>query len=522
MCLLALSQCANPLAPTGGPRDEDPPRVIQEESTPNGQVRFRPEAIELTFDEWVKVQDAFRQIVISPPLAGKYEVKLRKRTVVLSFAEGEVLRDSATYVINFGEAIKDLTEGNPAEDLRFVFSTGDQIDSLTLSGTLADAYTGKAIENGLLLLYENTADSVVRTERPFYFARTNKSGQFHLTNLKPGRFKAAALVDADLNYLYNQATEVFGFLDTLVHVSAENTDSLKLRLSVKSPPMRRVGLDTSVYGRTKLVLNQSASLLSYQTDSLLAAVRSEISKDTLFLWAAAETPWVLRVNYDTIRRDTLRMYRAQGVPPALKVYLPAKPPRHNPGTALSLPFNQPLLRVDTALISLLADTLLKKTAFQLSLDSISPREARLRASWQENKPYVLQILPGAFTSWFGQTNQDTLVYSFSTDLRKNYGNLTLNFDDYRPDRQYVVRVLEKSGREIKTLVLSGQTSYQFEINALASGLYVLEIISDENANGRWDPGDYDLKRQPEPVQIKTLEQLRPNWDLEVDISGKEE
>lgn len=516
--LLILASCANPLSPTGGPRDEAPPELVAEGSTPAGQTRFRPREIALAFNEWVKIQDAYRQIVVSPPLQYRYEVKLRKKTVILAFDEREQLRDSATYVVNFGSAIRDLTEGNAAENLQFVFSTGDQIDSFSVSGRLVDAYTGKPIDGALFLLYENAADSVVRTERPFYFGRANKNGQFKVSNLKGGRFKAAALVDADLNYLYNQPTEAFGFLDTLIAID-ENTarDSLLLRLSVKPLPFRRVGVDTASYGRVKVAFNQRADLVSRAADSLAYPLAVQTDKDTLLLWSAARSPWQLTLSADSAYLDTLSIQPRSGQPAPLKAAPAPKALRLNPGLPLTVAFNQPIRAFDTSRMSLLVDTLRLPARFSVGADTLRPRQALVSAAWQENKPYALQWLPGAVTDWFGQTNADTVSYTFTIDARKNYGNLVLRFTDYPPRQQYLVRVLEKSGREAAVLTLYGQAYYEFALNSLASGIYVLETIYDENRNGRWDAGDYDLKRQPERVSIRELDPLRPNWDLELDI-----
>ena len=126
--------------------------------------------------------------------------KLKK--LRFEFAEEEVLKEDATYSINFGDAVKDLTEGNPVPNFKFVFSTGDFIDSLKMEGTIVDALTGKPVEDVLYMLYKNLADSVVQTEKPFYFGKSDKTGTFTIENIKAGQYKAFALEDQDVNYLY--------------------------------------------------------------------------------------------------------------------------------------------------------------------------------------------------------------------------------------------------------------------------------------------------------------------------------
>jgi uncharacterized protein (DUF2141 family) len=516
---MLLAGCANPIAPTGGPRDEVPPSLITAESTPGEQVRFRPEAIELTFNEWVKVQDPYKQIIISPPLQHRFDVSIRKRTVILAFDDREQLRDDATYVINFGTAIKDLTEGNAAKDLRFVFSTGDQIDSLSVAGRVVDAYTAAPVENALFLLYENVADSVVRKERPFYFGITNKQGQFSISNVKAGQFKVAALLDADANYLYNQPTEPFAFSDSLLTIGPEPSDSLLMLLSVKPLPLRILSADTSAYGRCKLVFNQPppANLLLL-VDSLTTELYTDRAGDSLFIWKNTDSSWQLRVQLDAARTDTLKIFSpTKGEAPVAEAIPMPVNYRHNPGLPLRLNYNLPIAALDSSRVRLLADSMQKETPFVLSVAPDRIRTLEIRAGWGDNTPYQLQLFPGAVSTLFGTSNTDTLIVSFTTDSRKNFGNLLLEFNDYDPDQQFIAIIKKKGGAESGRFVLRGEKNYRHSLPSLSPGAYELELIHDRNRNGRWDGGDYDAGIQPEPVKISSLEQLRANWDLEVTV-----
>ncbi|MEZ4985296.1 MAG: Ig-like domain-containing protein [Saprospiraceae bacterium] len=169
-----LVGCANPMAPVGGPKDEQPPRIDSLRSTPDMQTNFRPQTIELTFDEWLKLDQPNQKVVISPPIQG-YVVRLKGKTVIVDLGDKDTLRANVTYVVQFGDAVKDLTEGNAVKDLRYVFSTGPYIDSLTLGGKVVDAYTGEPQSGVLVMLYDNLADSVFRKERPFYFSKTGRT-----------------------------------------------------------------------------------------------------------------------------------------------------------------------------------------------------------------------------------------------------------------------------------------------------------------------------------------------------------
>ena len=229
--VLLFNSCAQVGRLTGGPEDETPPALIEEESTPSLQTNFTKQTIKLAFDEWLKLDNNyFKEVVISPPLLYNPEIKLKGKSVLFSFHEDEVLKEEATYTINFGKAIKDLTVGNVVDNLRFVFSTGPFIDSLEVKGTVIDVEEGKGVADALLMLYDNLADSVVRTERPFYFARTDKSGNFKIENVKSDTFKVVAMVDNNFNYFFDLEKEKIGFLEEPIILPDSNLTSLNLTL----------------------------------------------------------------------------------------------------------------------------------------------------------------------------------------------------------------------------------------------------------------------------------------------------
>ncbi|MEL6922896.1 MAG: Ig-like domain-containing protein, partial [Bacteroidota bacterium] len=187
---ILLSDCATPGNPDGGPRDEQPPQLDSLSSTPNYQTNFTKQRLEFTFDEWVKLNNPVKEVLVSPPFIKSLNLTIRKKTVRVEFPEDEELKENTTYTINFGDAIQDLTESNPVPDFRFVFSTGDEIDSLSINGSIKDAITGEPVPDVRVFLYYNQADSVVRTIKPYYFAKADKNGSFKIENLPAATFKA--------------------------------------------------------------------------------------------------------------------------------------------------------------------------------------------------------------------------------------------------------------------------------------------------------------------------------------------
>ena len=138
-----MTRCANQVAPTGGPKDTSPPKVVQ--AVPeNRSVGFNERRIEITFDEYVTLNNASQQVLFSPPLTNKPDIKLGNKTVVIKLKEE--LRPNTTYTIQFGEAVKDLHEGNIFKDYAYSFATGETLDTLTLAGKVIDAATQKPVD----------------------------------------------------------------------------------------------------------------------------------------------------------------------------------------------------------------------------------------------------------------------------------------------------------------------------------------------------------------------------------------
>jgi hypothetical protein len=519
-----LSQCASPLPPVGGGKDETPPQIDTAKSTPNLQTNFQKQRIELAFDEWVVLEDVFNQVVISPPLEYNYEVTLRGKTLRFDFAPEEELRPEATYTINFGEAVKDLNEKNPAEDLRFVFSTGPFLDSLQLAGQVVDAFTEEPIEGAVFMLYENQADTVVRTERPFYFARTNKDGRFRIENVKAGVFKGFALEDANFNYLFDQATERIGFPDSLITMSTDTSSRIQVQLFEEEAPLRLQDSEQR-YGLVKMFFNKKPIDYELSYPDLGQQVVEEFDKDTLKFWyhMPEAQPWRIIVRKDTFLQDTIQVetegrpdFLAEAKLTALNLKGGTTVTKINPTRSLPINFNLPIDSVSRTDIRLFEDTLRTEIPFTLTKDSLNPRVVELGARWKEKVEYEVIFYPGSVASIYGITNADTIAQRLKVEELKRFGNIILKVDSLDATASYVLELLEKK-KVVATIPIRQQASFERTFTAFAPGEYTVRIITDDNGNGRWDPGNYDERRQPEKVYRRKLDALRANWDLEVTI-----
>jgi hypothetical protein len=522
--LIGCWSCANIVPLSGGEKDTTPPQLIKEASTPNFQTEFKKQPIVLAFDEWLTLKDAFNQVVVSPPLEYPFELSLKKKAARFTFDGREQLRENATYTINFGDAITDFTEGNVVPDLRFVFSTGRFIDSLEVKGTVVDAITGSPMENMRVMLYTNKADSVVRTERPFYFSKTDKSGGFRIQNVREDSFKVFVLDNSGLDYLYNSEEEQIGFLPEPIFVSLRSQPRLSLQVFKEDPPFRDLRSDKKTQGVFKITYNQAPDYLLTKVEDSSWTIYSESNKDTLQVWyqpGQSDTTELYTI-LDNEIIDTFLLFEPSTTNTGamtlnIATSASASPLALNPLRPLRLSFNQPLLTVDSSLIQLLEDTLQTPMQATYQIDSLNPKDLLISYSWKSNLLYRLELDSSALKSWLDAAS-DTIRFTYTAQDPANFGNIKLSLTDLDSTQQYVLQLKDQNKDIGQPLIIQEQRIFQYSFNALPAATYQLLLTIDENRNGRWDTGNYDAKRQPEKQLKQTLEPLRANWDLEAVIS----
>ena len=212
--MVFLADCAKIGSPSGGPRDETPPRV--EKSKPlNRSVNYNGSRIEITFDEFIRTDAISQELIVSPPFEERPEIRLRGKTLVIEWEED--IRDSTTYTFSFGESLKDLNEGNILRNYEFVFSTGGHLDSLAVLGTVVKSFDlVPHEENVFLMLYSNLSDSAPLLEVPDYVGKADANGNFLINNVRPANYRLFALQDLNRNYKYDVPEEYIGFLDSAI------------------------------------------------------------------------------------------------------------------------------------------------------------------------------------------------------------------------------------------------------------------------------------------------------------------
>lgn len=522
-----FAACANIGNPTGGPEDKQPPILNVDESTKNFQTNFKKQEITLVFDEFVELKDIFTQVVVTPPLQNRWQLTNKLKTVTFEFDKDEELRPEATYIINFGEAIRDYNAGNTVKDLRFVFSTGSFIDSMEVSGLIVDAITGEPAEDVLLLLYDNLADTVVRTEKPFYFARTDKTGAYTIQNVKSDTFKVFAIKDEDLNYLFNQETELIGFPDSIFYLSEKNETLPTIGVFKERPAMKLAPPNNQKYGLVRLKFNQEPFDVDIVQEDIGQQIIFEPEQDSIKVWYNQEdtSSWRMFLAQGDDFRDTFLVE-----PPDKNAFLKkdslkrvntrtGKQIKVNPTKPIKILFNHPLATIDSSKVFLLEDSIRASVIPQWSTDL---RALSASYNWKETITYEVELLPEAITDIYGLKNQDTIRQSYQIMERKNFGAINLQVVDLDSSAHYVINLYFKNKTNlVSSYPLSKVSTFEKKLETLPAGTYIVEIVTDLNANGRWDSGSYDLKLQPEPIFTKSLRELKENWELDEKITYKE-
>lgn len=521
--IMSMISCAQQSSPQGGPRDEVPPGILTESSTENEQVHFKKQNIKLVFDEFVDINRPNTSVVISPPMDVNPKIYARGKEIRIEMAETEELKENATYVINFGNSIRDYTEGNEIENYSFIFSTGPYIDSLSISGTVVDAYTGEPAEETLVMLYDDLADSVVYNSRPFYFARTEENGSFVINNMRSDSFKLFVLKDENVNYLYDLDTEPIGFLDSIIFISADTlSSSYDLELFSPILPFDLVEYDAKTFGQISLVFNQASDSVNVKTNKELTYFKSEVSGDSLIVWYDLEEDMGIELMiehpeyYDTlkirqlsrsefIKESSLKLIRNNlGKNDILK-----------PKSPFILKFDFPLKDIDQDKCHLSLDSVEIENV-QFAIDSIQTNKVILQHDFIVDSTYQVKLDSGAVNSIFGLVN-DSIVETLRLGNEDNFGKIRVRIATLDFNSNYIVEFMRGKNVMRKDIVTAETKILLYEL--LTPEKYSLRVTKDDNKNGKWDPGSYINKTFSERIGSMELEEVRAGWENEVVLSS---
>lgn len=498
--LLMVFNCANRGNPSGGEKDSTPP-VIRKTSPENFSVNFNSDEIVITFDEYVKIKNIQKNLIISPPMdPGPVITPLGGASKEIKIRIIDTLSENTTYAINFGESIVDNNEENPYPYYRYVFSTGTEIDSLSVTGSIMDALELTTDQYISVMLYEvdsTYSDSLIFKEKPRYITNTlDSTTTFTINNIKAGTYKLVAMKDENSNYTFQPAQDKIGFVDQAIQVPTDTTFMIKLfkeELDFKVFSPRMESGQKITIGHQGKALDVEMSVLNEGLDNIEFRQTKASDKDSIYYWYRPKIELdsiLLEVRNNTyIDSFTVRIRDMQKDTLEVKA---ARSGTLNFDDTYEIGANVPIEEIDQELISLMAkDSSLIN--FQMELDSLM-NVLKINFEKSENNSYKLQLLPGALKDFFGDTN-DTLNYSIRTKSYADYGNMRVQL----VNAQYpsIVELVNSRNEVERSFYATRPETIDFE--NLEPGLYQLRVIHDENGNGKYDTGNFLKGIQPEKV-----------------------
>ena len=453
-CLLismGFYSCANIIPPGGGLRDTLAPRLITA-FPKDSALNVTSSNIILSFDEYIQLQNTNENLIISPNPKNMPLVDYKLHNVTIKLKDS--LEKNTTYSFNFGNALKDVNEGNVAKELTYVFSTGKTIDSHVYNGSVLLAETGKPDSTLIVVLHNNLTDSSIQKNKPRYYSKINSKGNFSFKFLPEGKF-SVYVVPNDFTKRYDDSTKVFAFLNEPILINGNTrTDTLYAFQEFKKKEPKAISTSNNTNSNKPKATTEDKRL------KYSANLESGGQQDLL--------------------------------------------------SPLELEFARPLKSWDSSKIVLL-DTLYKPIiGYKLSIDT-SNKKISLEYPWKEKQEFRLIVSKDAVIGTMGieLTKSDTAKIFTKRDAE--YGSCRLRFINVDLSIHPVLQLLV-DGKIFESIPI---TAKELIRKRFKPGEYECHILFDANQNGKWDPGSFRDKKQPEKVKALNKKLVvRPDRDTD--------
>jgi len=565
--ILLSYACANKAqGPTGGPKDITPPSVLKSYPA-NGSLNFKKKQILIDFDELVSVEKANENVLISPPQVKPPDVKSFGKRVTVEF--NEPLFDSTTYTINFDNAIVDLNEKNAIKNYFFSFSTGNEIDTLKIAGTVINAEDLNPMSGIFVGIYKETSDTVF-SKKPFLrIGKTDENGRFSINNIKKGAYKVFALGDANRDYFF-QPGEGLALYDSLVVPTTRieqmqdtvwkdtvTVDSIRTYMGTRFLPddltlryfkeskkrqylvknERKEPFVFSLFFNTVMKELPKIKPLNFEWEGKYLLQKNN-AMDSLTYWITDSLVWktdTLKMTVSYMKTDSvfnlvpttdtlnISMRKARLNPKARLAKKPTdlkvEPLKYLNNIAstfeiynpIILNFEAPLSDIDISKIKLnqKIDTTFKSIPFKWRQIDSTKMNFAIDYKWVAENSYELNIDSAAFKSIYNKIS-NKFSGQFKIRSLDEYSSVKMFLAEFNP--KAVLQVLDS-----KDVVLASKPASEkgTVIQYLKPGDYYVRMFLDNNGNGKWDSGDLASRLQPEEVFYypKKLT-IMANWEFE--------
>lgn len=516
-CRLLIS-CAQFVPPTGGKKDENIPKLIK--SVPkSGQKNYKDKTISLEFDELVDVSSLRQELLIVPETEGTFNIKAKSKNVIIKF--DKAFRDSTTYTINFRKGIKDLNERNESKNLKLVFSTGNNIDSLKIEGIIKGLLTNQPILEAHVALYKIQDSLDLKKTKPNYFSKSDSSGHYHFENIKSGKYRIYAFMDKNNNLRYDTKTEEIGFSnDTIIlNKNINNVNLFIANANNEKPKNQKVFpraedftilFDKNIKSFLVKFENKKDSIPYYGDKKELKFYNSTQRTDTLkvnitVIDSSENTlNYVQKIKFKELekKRKEKKEYLTFNIKPKYGEVI-------DKDLKFEISFDSPIITFDITKLKILSDTIKEE---KLENNNITWNKSKTKIVINKiinsEREIKIEMNRGTFINIKGDSS-DKMTIKYPLIKTENYALIEGEFEEKKTKK--IIQIIND-----KYEIISEQiTKEKFLFQNIKPGIYLLRIIKDLNNNGYWDYGNIEKNIQPEevifydePIRLKANFEIR--------------
>ena len=550
--LLCAFSCAQVKPLTGGEKDTIPPNIIK--SIPERfSTNTNSDYFFFEFDELIDASTLREKLIISPFYNGSFEVKTKKNTITIFF--DSLFEDNTTYIFNFADGVTDVTERNPSLNSKFVFSTGDKIDSSYVSGVIHNPLKNELVEGALVGLYNKEDSLDLFHKKPVYFSLTDEDGRFRIENLKKDEYTIYAFFDENNNLQAEYKKELFGFLEESIligdsienlYIPIFNEDLTNLELLRKRE--RGSVVDLVYNKKIKEYKVSCVENISYglSDNNLLSVYRNKVQKDSVFLKVSVKD-----VN-NYIAEDSFYIKFGEEINTNNETKSSFKLKSNNADDSIEfkLETNKPLIKYSIDNVEIKYDTVAlpkKFYGYYTKKKSNNLIEGKMFIQVDSASKYIEKIKKDIIADSLGFEN-DSIYKSVSgyykrlntsklsleikkgsiitidndsiktikEDLRIRgkdyYGGLSGSVVNIENNKNIIVELVNEKFTQIINNKMKG---YSFDFQNIPPGKYYLRVIEDKNNNYEWDY--YSIKKKIDSERITyypELIEVLSNWTIE--------
>jgi len=495
MTVLMLCACARIVKPPGGEKDTIAPQVL--ESKPHHKsVNFDGNKIIIEFNEFIKIDDIENQLVISPILDPKPDIYMKGKKLVIRL--NAPLSEESTYNFNFGDALKDITEGNPLSNFQYTVATGAVLDSMSISGKAIDAFTGEGSEEMWVLLYKESSDTTFRKRKPDYIAKTRDDGTFVFNGLPNINFEIYALDDQNSNLIYDLPNEKIAFLDSVIKIDTSNIYDILLNTFVEKEDkamvtgIKQTGYSSFTINYSEYVENSSISTL--EGVDISTEMHNSGEKEIVWLKATSDSSMNLIIQGDDIVTDTSRINFSRKFTEKPDTLFTVKEAPKLRGGSTKIQATGPILINFSNPIEDIGAISLFDKGIPLSISDLrvgeNPRSISFTADLEDDMAYKALFTKSPMDI-YGNELPPTDSILIETMGDEDFSQFILETTNYDSSANYIAGLYTELNPNtlIQQIELNPDTITIVE--RIFPGKYYFIVYDDKNSNKTWDKGSYD-------------------------------